>query len=72
MREHGQKEIRVVVDLDARGLVNAVYCNRPDAVVIYSDPLGGPRIEECGQCGHFHLSTFAGDCRSDDDRFVAL
>lgn len=25
---------------------------------------------ECGCCGHYHRSTFWGDCRQDDERFV--
>ena len=28
------------------------------------------RFFECGCCGHFHLMTFWGDCRDDNNRFT--
>lgn len=27
--------------------------------------------DECGGCGHFHLPSFSGDCRDNDNRFSA-
>jgi len=68
MRMHEQAEIRIVVDREG-----VVYCNRPEAVVIHADGSdGAPTIEECGCCGSYHLSTFAGDCREDDERYMTL
>ncbi len=28
------------------------------------------RFYECGCCGHFHLDTWYGDCREDDNRYT--
>ena len=73
MRMHEQAEIRIVVDREG-----VVYCNRPEAVVIHAtgrhDASGytAPTIEGCGGCGAYHLSTFAGDCREDDERYFSV
>jgi len=45
-----------------------VFCNDPDAVVVYAGKKGEPTVDECGCCGEAHLSTFAGDCQADNDR----
>ena len=65
--------VRVVVERDENGLIDAVYCNDPEAEVVYAGhDKDEPTIDECGCCGGYHLSSFAGDCRNDDEQFFTM
>ena len=51
-----------------------VYCNDPRAI-LHSVSHARPRdqqLQECGCCGFYHLSTFRGDCRDDNERLYLV
>ena len=64
--------VRVVIERGRNGELLNVYCNDPEAEVVYAGKADEPTIDECGCCGGYHLSTFAGDCRNDDEQFFTM